>query len=36
MVKFFTVDIVNQVARRPPNPPTGGQAVTAQLILESI
>ena len=36
MVKFFTVDIVNQVARRPPKPPTGGQAVTTQLTLERI
>ena len=36
MVKVFTVDIVNQVARRPPKPSTGGQAVTAQLIFESI
>ena len=39
LVKVFTVDIVtivNEVARRPPKPPTGGQAVTAQLIFESI
>ena len=33
LVKVFTVDIVNEVARRPPKPPTGGQAVTAQLIV---
>ena len=26
----------NEVARRPPKPPTGGQAVTAQLIFEGI
>ena len=36
LVKVFTVDIVNEVARRPPKPPTGGQAVTAQLIFVSI
>ena len=36
LVKVFTVDIVNEVARRPPKPPTGGQAVTAQLIVVSI
>ena len=33
LVKVFTVDIVNEVARRPPKPPIGGQAVTAQLIV---
>ena len=36
LVKVFTVDMVNEVARRPPKPPTGGQAVTAQLIVVSI
>ena len=36
LVKVFTVDIVNEVARRPPKPATGGQAVTAQLIDVSI
>ena len=36
LVKVFTVDIVNEIARRPPKPPTGGQAVTAQLIVVSI
>ena len=29
LVKVFTVDIVKEVARRPPKPPTGGQAVRA-------
>ena len=36
LVKVFTVHIVNELARRPPKPPTGGQAVTAQLIVVSI
>ena len=33
LVKVLTVHIVNELARRPP---TGGQAVTAQLIVVSI
>ena len=36
LVKVFTVDFVNEVARRLPKPPTGGQAVTAQFIDVSI
>ena len=36
LVKVFTVHIVNELVRRPPKPPTGGQAVTAQLIVVSI
>ena len=36
LVKVFTVHIVNELARRPPKTPTGGQAVTAQLIVVSI
>ena len=36
LVKVFTVHIVNELARRPPKPPTGGQAVTAHLIVVSI
>ena len=36
VVKVFTVHIVNELARRPPKPPTGAQAVTAQLIVVSI
>ena len=29
-------NVVNELARRPPKPPSGGQAVTAQLIVVSI
>ena len=36
LVKVFSVHIVNELARIPPKPPTGGQAVTAQLIVVSI
>ena len=36
LAKVFTVHIVNELARRPPKPLTGGQAVTAQLIVVSI
>ena len=33
LVKVFSVHILNELARRPPKPPTGGHAVTAQLIV---
>ena len=33
--QYYSI-MVNEVARRPPKPPTGSQAVTAQLIVVSI